>query len=606
MIDSSISNLNIKKFNLSSILPDSTILCIGRRRCFIENTELLCYNGDPIKIQDIDKNTLIMGDNSLPRKILQKSSFDDISYHISNKYNDEYYVNSQHILCLQYFKKKSIKHLPLKKCFVIKWFDNNKIQQFTKFFYYNDNNFYNIKSKSLFFYDKCNENLFVNIPVSQFLSLSKKLQNRLYGYRSLVFFNHININLTPYIYSYLFLFTFNKLYYFNCNIPTYFYKQFDINHLNNYITNTINIRLDFLNSLYLHSFSSDKVLKLYIPYIYFKRIIFMIHSLALNIKYNYNHDSNIGFIYFYIEFPIRDISYQSSFKLSIKQKSLSKFYSITVSNNNKFLLYNTHVVHNSGKSWLIRDIFYHKKSIPYGIVFSSSEQASPFFSNFIPDTFIYSDFDSEKINKLFIKQSEKISYYREKGIGNNGKTDENNVFIVLDDMLHNANVWKRDDNMKNIIFNGRHYNILSILTTQYAQSIPADFRGNMDYVFIFNEPSITNRRKIYEAYASCIPSFDGFCNILDRCTEDHSCLVVKTFSSTNNIEDQVFWYKAENQSNFKVGDPRFWSFHFSNYNITHDKNHIAQAKQVAKYREKFKNNNKLKYVVNKYDDDTSF
>ena len=91
MIDSSISNLNIKKFNLSSILPDSTILCIGRRRCFIENTELLCYNGDPIKIQDIDKNTLIMGDNSLPRKILQKSSFDDISYRISNKYNDEYY-----------------------------------------------------------------------------------------------------------------------------------------------------------------------------------------------------------------------------------------------------------------------------------------------------------------------------------------------------------------------------------------------------------------------------------------------------------------------------------------------------------------------------------
>ena len=42
--------------------------------------------------------------------------------------------------------------------------------------------------------------------------------------------------------------------------------------------------------------------------------------------------------------------------------------------------------------------------------------------------------------------------------------------------------------MKNIIFNGRHYNILSILTTQYAQSIPPDFRGNMDYVFIFNEP----------------------------------------------------------------------------------------------------------------------
>ena len=50
---------------------------------------------------------------------------------------------------------------------------------------------------NLFFYDKCNENLFVDIPVSEFLELPKKLQNRLYGYRSRVLFNPVNINLKP-------------------------------------------------------------------------------------------------------------------------------------------------------------------------------------------------------------------------------------------------------------------------------------------------------------------------------------------------------------------------------------------------------------------------
>ena len=38
----------------------------------------------------------------------------------------------------------------------------------------------------------------------------------------------------------------------------------------------------------------------------------------------------------------------------------------------------------SGKSWLVRDIFYHHRDIPSGLVFSGTEEASPFFGDFIP------------------------------------------------------------------------------------------------------------------------------------------------------------------------------------------------------------------------------
>jgi len=596
MIDAAITNLNIRKFDLTSILPDSTILCIGRRRCFTKNTLLLTFNGYPIKIQDITYDTILMGDDSTPRKIKNITTFNDVCYKISNKYNDSYYVNPYHLLCLKYCKEKCL--IYKNNIFIVKWFDNTLIKSMSKKF--------KSKSCAMYFFEKLNENLFIDISVNDFLALPKKIQKRLYGYRKLVDFKSCIQKLNPFNYAYYFLFNFNKFQFLNSHFSISMYKNFSITDFEKYIITNTNDRLDFLNSLYLHSNSQNNQLVLQIPFYYFSRIVFLIHSLNLCIQYTY--ENNIGIINFKnIQLPIYNLQKITYFKLNIKkQHNMYKFYSITINANNKFLLYNTNVVHNSGKSWLIRDIFYNKKDIPYGIVFSSSEQASPFFSNFIPDTFIYSDFDSDKINKLFIKQAEKISNSREKGIGNNGKTPQNNVFIVLDDMLHNANIWKRDNNMKNIIFNGRHYNILSILTTQYAQAIPTDFRGNMDYVFIFNEPSITNRKKLYEAYASCIPTFDGFCNILDRCTEEHSCLVIKTFTSSNNIEDQVFWYKAENHTDFRVGCSAFWHFHFSNYNLTHDKTNIEQAKQVAKYREKYKNNNKLKYVVNKYDTETDY
>ena len=62
----------------------------------------------------------------------------------------------------------------------------------------------------------------------------------------------------------------------------------------------------------------------------------------------------------------------------------------------------------TGKSWLIRDLFYHNKDIPTGVVFSSTESVSPFFKDFIPDTFIHSEYDPQLIEDLMKKQQKRI------------------------------------------------------------------------------------------------------------------------------------------------------------------------------------------------------
>lgn len=256
----------------------------------------------------------------------------------------------------------------------------------------------------------------------------------------------------------------------------------------------------------------------------------------------------------------------------------------------------------SGKSWLVRDIFFHHKDIPSGVVFSGTEEASPFFGDFIPDCFIHSEYDPELIDSIMIRQKRKIREGKSKGLSESGKHPSNNLFIVLDDMLHDAQSWKKDKTIKSIFFNGRHFNFLFILTMQYAQGIPPELRSNIDYVFIFNEPSVANRKKIYDSYAGMLPSFDHFCNILDACTQDHECMVIKTSGNSSDLRDQVFWYKAEHHTNFRVGHPKFWNFHLKNYNDHYEEDDDKDKEHLDKLKRKFAKTKKLKVIVSRQGD----
>lgn len=253
----------------------------------------------------------------------------------------------------------------------------------------------------------------------------------------------------------------------------------------------------------------------------------------------------------------------------------------------------------SGKSFLVRDIFYHHKDIPSGIVFSSTEEGCPFFGDFIPDMFIHSKYNSDLIQDILNRQKRRIKQSKLRGLSESGKTKANNIFVVLDDMLHDASVWKKDATIQNIFYNGRHFNLLFILTMQYAQGIPPGLRSNIDYVFIFGEPSVTNRRKIYESYAGMIPTFEHFCNILDECTKNHECLVIKTSGNTSNLKDQVFWYKAEPHSNFRVGHPKIWRYHDENYNNDYEDQVDRDQAEVDKIKRRYAKSRKLKVIVSR-------
>ena len=112
--------------------------------------------------------------------------------------------------------------------------------------------------------------------------------------------------------------------------------------------------------------------------------------------------------------------------------------------------------------------------------------------------------------------------------------------------------------MRLLFLNGRHWKLMLIITMQYPLGVPPTLRTNIDYVFILREPYIANRKRIYENYAGMFPTFESFCQVMDQCTENYECLVINNNVKSNKLQDQVFWYKADNHTDFKLGSKEFW------------------------------------------------
>ena len=106
--------------------------------------------------------------------------------------------------------------------------------------------------------------------------------------------------------------------------------------------------------------------------------------------------------------------------------------------------------------------------------------------------------------------------------------------------------------------NGRHYKIFFLITMQYCLGLPPILRANIDYVFIFKNNLIKEREKIYQHYAGIFNNFETFCNVMDKCTDNYECLVINNNSKSNQLRDQVFWYKADAHNDFKLGSKEFW------------------------------------------------
>ena len=212
----------------------------------------------------------------------------------------------------------------------------------------------------------------------------------------------------------------------------------------------------------------------------------------------------------------------------------------------------------SGKSSLIKSLFFMKKHIfPCAMVMSGSEDSNHAYQQFIPSTFVYNKYDEEKV-KDFIKRQKMAKDH----LSNPW------AIMVLDDCTDDPTIFNKP--LQHGMFKrGRHFKMFYILSLQYAMDVKPVIRNNIDGIFILRDPIVANREKIWKNFASIIPDFSLFCDIMDGITEDYTALYIHNASKVNDWTECVFYYKANLDiipKGWKFGSPEYWDFHEQRYN----------------------------------------
>lgn len=231
---------------------------------------------------------------------------------------------------------------------------------------------------------------------------------------------------------------------------------------------------------------------------------------------------------------------------------------------------------NTGKSTLVKDIMWYNKNIPIGMIMSPTEESNSFYASMIPDLFIYNDYEPDAVDKLIKRQRRAVKK----------KLKNPNAFLLLDDCMYDSKKVTKDKNIRYIFMNGRHVKLMMYLTMQYCMDLSPDLRANIDYVFVLRENILANKEKIYKNFFGIFPSFDIFNQVMTKCTENFECLVLDNTSRSNEVEDVVFYYKANVRGKFRIGSAEFWQHHKKHYNEHYDDSDEEERTQKRRIKEK--------------------
>ena len=213
----------------------------------------------------------------------------------------------------------------------------------------------------------------------------------------------------------------------------------------------------------------------------------------------------------------------------------------------------------TGKSTLIKALLYSKKHIfAVAMAMSGSEDSNHAYKGMMPSTFVFNEYSEDKI-KDFIKRQKLAAQHLQNPW----------AVMILDDCTDDPRIFNKP--IQHALYKkGRHWNMMYILSLQYAMDVKPVIRTNVDGVFILREPLLKNRKSLYENYASIIPDFTTFCDLMDHLTDDFCCMYIHGSTTTNNWQDCVYYWKAPFVSDdWKLGAPGYWAFHEQRYDVNY-------------------------------------
>lgn len=213
----------------------------------------------------------------------------------------------------------------------------------------------------------------------------------------------------------------------------------------------------------------------------------------------------------------------------------------------------------SGKTTLVEDILYWKRRIPTGVVFSATEAGNKTWAAHFPSTFIYKGYDRDILKNVLAMQSGECEWsdshpsYRKRP-----------TVVILEDCLYDRTI-RRDKTFRELLMNGRHFCVLALVTMQYVLDLGPDARGQFDYVFVLQNNIRMDREKLWKHWFGIVPRFELFNKMMDVCTSNRGVLVLDNTSLSNDINKNVYYYRAQIHPPYLVGCRQYWVYHYSRF-----------------------------------------
>lgn len=206
----------------------------------------------------------------------------------------------------------------------------------------------------------------------------------------------------------------------------------------------------------------------------------------------------------------------------------------------------------TGKTTIITSILQAMASVaPVGIIMSGTEDSSGTYSKFFPGTFIYNKLDIEKMED-FVKRQKMAQHH---------DLPEKHAILLLDDCTDEPKELTHPIFHK-IFKNGRHYDMMFILSLQYALDVKPFVRANTDYTILLAQSNPQVKRALYENYVGTAGDYQDFSDLFDELTKDFTAMVIDN-NGGPDLESSIFYYRAniEEHESFRFGCNELWDWH---------------------------------------------
>lgn len=214
----------------------------------------------------------------------------------------------------------------------------------------------------------------------------------------------------------------------------------------------------------------------------------------------------------------------------------------------------------SGKTTFMENMAYYRKNVyPTGRVFIGTEDGYKRFCTIFHPLFV-SNYWDEKEEENHVKRQRTCEM--ENGRGYPG----NYAVNIIDDVSDDPRIYKTKLMRGLFKLGSQHWAQLLMIGTQYAIDMPPDVRKSVSYVAIGREPEFNERKKLYDNFGGLAGSFEKFCDLMDQITGDHTFLIFKKRSQSNELEECVSWFQTKVMGDWKFGSKEYRQWGDQRYN----------------------------------------